>query len=61
MKHAMAAFLFPVSFAFRVANMDPAQLSRYDGDMKPELSAINEDDGKYLVLNSKFSTSTQKE
>jgi len=41
--------------------MDPAQLSRYDGDMKPELSAINEDDGKYLVLNSKFSTSTQKE
>jgi hypothetical protein len=39
----------------------PAQLSRYDGDMKLELSAINEDGGKYLVLNSKFSTSTQKE
>jgi hypothetical protein len=43
------------------ANVSPVQYMRYDGDMKLELSAANEDEGKYMVQNSKFSTATQKQ
>lgn len=42
------------------ANVEPVQVTRYDGDMTLQLSRINGDEGKYLVLNSKFSTSSQK-
>jgi len=42
------------------ANVSPIQYTRYDGDMTLELSAVNEDEGKYMVQNSKFSTAKSK-
>ena len=40
-------------------NVDAVQLSRYDGNMTLKLSPVNEDEGKYMVQNSKFSTATE--
>jgi hypothetical protein len=42
------------------ANVSAIQVTRYDGEMTLGLSAVNEDEGKYMMQNSKFSTATQK-
>jgi hypothetical protein len=43
-----------------VANVNAVQFTRLDGDMSLGLSKVNEDEGKYMVQNSRLSTSTQK-
>jgi hypothetical protein len=40
------------------ANVEPVQLTRYDGDMSLHLAPVNVDEAQYLVQNSKISTAT---
>ena len=41
-------------------NVNPVQFTRYDGEMTLELSAVNEDEGKYMAQNSNFSVAKPK-
>jgi hypothetical protein len=52
-------YYFVVKVAW-TANVNAVQVSRYDGDMTLSLSAVNGDEGKYLVQNSKFATAAWK-
>lgn len=45
-------FLIKVSWN---RNVEPVQVTRYDGSMSLDLSRVNEDQGQYLVQNSKLS------
>jgi hypothetical protein len=52
-------YYFRVNVAW-AQNVELPQYTRYNGDMTLGLSAVNADEGQYLVLNSKVSTSSVK-